>query len=143
MPKYLVTDEDIEAELRLFCYSDDEYVGGISESEDDIVEESEHDSNSDIVASSDNETIPDTERKYYHGISSQHSVLLVRDMYAKFTTKLFAQGVENKLRSKELLWSKETACFNNIFKLVFIFFKETEGLIFLEFIKILIINLFN
>ena len=48
MPKYLVTDEDIEAELRLLRYSDDESVGGISESEDDIVEESEHDSNSDI-----------------------------------------------------------------------------------------------
>jgi len=27
MPKYLVTDEDIEAELRLLCYSDDESVG--------------------------------------------------------------------------------------------------------------------
>ena len=67
MPKYLVTDEDIEAELRLLRYSDDESVGGISESEDDTVEESEHDSNSDIVASSDNETIPDTEGKYYHG----------------------------------------------------------------------------
>ena len=67
MPKYLVTDEDIEAELRLLRHSDDESVGGISESEDDTVEESEHDSNSDIVASSDNETIPDTEGKYYHG----------------------------------------------------------------------------
>jgi hypothetical protein len=55
-PKYLVTDEDIEVELRLLRYSDDESVEGISESEDDIVEESEHDSNSDIVASSDNET---------------------------------------------------------------------------------------
>ena len=76
--------------------------------------------------------------KYYHGISIQHSVLLVRDMYAKFATKLFAQSVENKLRSKELLWSKETACFNNIFKLMFIFFKETEGLIFVDFVKILI-----
>ena len=121
MPKYLVTDEDIEAELRLLCYRDDESVGGISESEHDIVEESEHDANSDIVASSYNETIPDTEGKYYHGISIQHSVLLVRDMYAKFTIKLFAQSVENKLRSKELLLSKETACFNNIFKLVHIF----------------------
>ena len=30
---------------------------GISESEDDIVEESVHDSNSDVVASSDNETV--------------------------------------------------------------------------------------
>jgi len=117
--------------------------GGISESEDDIVEESEHDSNSDIVASSDNETFPDTEGKYYHGISIQHSVLLVTDMYAKFTTKLFAQSVENKLRCKKPLWSKETACFNNIFKLMFIFFKETEGLIFVDFVKILIINLFN
>ena len=76
-------------------------------------------------------------------ISIQQSVLLVRGMYAKFTTKLFAQSVENKLRSKELLWSKETACFNNIFKLMFIFFKETEGLIFVDFVKILIINLFN
>ena len=56
MPIYLVTDKDIEAELRLLHYGDDESVGGISESEDDIVEESEHDSNSDIVASSDNET---------------------------------------------------------------------------------------
>ena len=80
MPKYLVTSEDIEAELRLLHYSDDESVGGISESEDNTVEESEHDSNSDIVASSDNETVPDTEGKYYHGISIQHSVLLVRDM---------------------------------------------------------------
>ena len=115
----------------------------ISESEDDIVEESEHDSNSDVVASSDNETVLDTEGKYYHGISIQHCVLLVRGMYAKFTTKLVAQGVENKLRSKELLWSKETACFNNIFKFMFIFFKETEGLIFVDFVKILIINLLN
>jgi len=123
MLKYLVTDEDIEAELRLLRYSDDESVGGISESEDDVVEESERDSNTDTVASSDNETVLDTEGKYYHGISIEHSVLLVRDMYAKFTTKLFAQSVENKLRSKELLWSKETACFNNIFKLMFIFFK--------------------
>jgi len=117
--------------------------GGISESEDDAVEESEHDSNSDIVASSDNETVPDTEGKYYHGLSIQQSVLLVRGMYAKFTTKLFAQSVENKLRSKEMLWSKETACFNNIFKLIFIFFKETEGLISVDIVKILIINLFN
>jgi len=62
-------------------------------------------------------------------------------MYAKFTTNLFAQSVE--LRSKELLWSKETACFNNIFKFMFIFFKETEGLIFVDFVKILIINLLN
>ena len=99
---------------------------GISESEDDIVEESEHDSNSDVVASSDNETFLDTEGKYYHGLNIQHSVLLVRDMYATFTTKLFAQSVENKLRRKELLWSKETACFINIFKLMFIFFKQTE-----------------
>jgi len=38
--------------------------GGISESEDDIVEEGEHDSNSDVVASSDNETVLDTEEKY-------------------------------------------------------------------------------
>jgi len=112
--------------------------GRISESEDDIIEESERDSNSDIVASSDNETVPDTEGKYYHGLSIQHSVLLVSGMYAKFTTKLFAQSVENKLRSKELLWSKETACFNNIFKLIFLFFKETEGLIFVDFVKILI-----
>ena len=116
--------------------------GRISESEDDIIEESERDSNSDIVASSDNETVPDTEGKNYHGLSIQHSVLLVSGMYAKFTTKLFAQSVENKLRNKELLWSKETACFN-IFKLMFIFFKETEGLIFVDFVKILIINLFN
>jgi len=94
----------------------------ISESEDDIVEESEHDSNSDVVASSDNETVLDTEGKYYHGLSIQHSVLLIRGMFAQFTTKLVAQSVENKLRSKELLWSKETACFNNIFKLMFIFF---------------------
>jgi len=145
MPKCLVANEDIEAEFRLLCYSDDESVGGISESEDDIVEESEDNSNSDIrvVASSDNETVPDTEGKYYHGITIQHSVLLVRDMYAKFTKKLFAQSVENKLRSKALLWSTETACFNNIFKLMFIFFKETEGLIFVDFVKILIINLFN
>ena len=64
--KYLVTAEDIEAELRLLCYSDDESVGGISESEDDIVEESEHDSSSDIIASSYNETVPDSEGKYYH-----------------------------------------------------------------------------
>ena len=56
MPKCLVANEDIEAEFRLLCYSDDESVGGISESQDYIVEESEHDSNSDIVASSDNET---------------------------------------------------------------------------------------
>ena len=56
MPKYLVANEDIEEEFRLLRYSDNESVGGISESEDDIVEESEHDSNSDIVASSDNET---------------------------------------------------------------------------------------
>jgi len=70
-------------------------------------------------------------------------VLLVRGMYANFTTKLFAQSVENKLRSKELLWSKETACFNNIFKIMFICFKETEGLIFVDIVKILIINLFN
>jgi len=125
MLKYLVTNEDIEVELRLLRYSDDESVGGISESEDDIVG-SEHDSNSDIVASSDNETVPDTEGKYYHVISIQHSVLLVRDMYAKLTTKLFAQSVENKLRSKELLWSKETACFNSIFKLMFIFFKKLK-----------------
>jgi hypothetical protein len=41
--------------------------GGIPESEDDIVEESEHDSNSGIVASSDNETVPHTEGNYYHG----------------------------------------------------------------------------
>ena len=114
-------------------------MGGTSEPEDDIVEESEHDSNSDVVASSDNETVLDTEGEYYHGLSIEHSVLLVRDMYAKFNTKLFAQSVENKLRSKELLWSKETACFNNIFKLMFIFFKE----IFVNFVKILIINLFN
>ena len=143
MPKYLVIDEDIEVELRLLRYSDDESVGGISESEHDTVEESEHDANSDIVAFSDNETVPNTEGKYCHGISIQHSVLLVRDMYAKFTKKLFAQSVENKLRSKALLWSTETACFNNIFKLMFIFFKETEGLIFVDFVKILIINLFN
>jgi len=118
---------------------------GISESEDDIVEESEHDSNSDIVVSSDNETVLDTEGEYYHGLSIEHNVLLVRGMYAKFTTKLFAQSVENQLRSKELLWSKETACSNNtsIFKLMFIFFKETKGLIFVDFVKILIINLFN
>ena len=116
--------------------------GQIPESEDDIVEESEHDSNSDIVASSDNETVPDTEGKYYHGISIQHNVLFVRDMYAKSTTKMFAQSVENKLRSKELLWSKETPCFNNIFKLMLILFKE-NGLIFVDFVKILIINLFN
>jgi len=64
-------------------------------------------------------------------------------MYAKFTTKFFPQSLENKLRSKELICSKETACFNNIFKLMFIFFKETEGLIFVDFVRILIINLFN
>ena len=109
--------------------------GGISESEDDTVEESEHDSNSDIVASSYNETVPDTEGKYYHGLSIQQSVLLVRGMYAKFTTKLFAQSVENNLRSKELLLSRETACFNNAFKLMFIFFKEIEDLIFVDFVK--------
>ena len=100
MPKYLVANEDIEAEFTLLCFNDDESVGGISESEDDIVEESEHDSNSDTVDSSDNKTVPDTEGKYYHGISIQPRVLLVRGMYAKFTTKLFAQGVENTLRSK-------------------------------------------
>ena len=92
MPKYLVANEDIEAEFTLLCFNDDESVGGISESEDDIVEESEHDTNSDIVASSDNETVPDTEGKYYHGISVQHSVLLVRGMYAKFTTNFLPKG---------------------------------------------------
>jgi len=143
MPKYLVANEDIEAEFTLLCFNDDESVGGISESEDDIVEESEHDTNSDIVASSDNETVPDTEGKYYHGKTIQHSVLLIWDMYAKFTKKLFAQSVENELRSKALLWSTETACFSNIFKLMFIFFKEPEGLIFVDFVKLLIINLFN
>jgi len=109
IPKYLVTGEDTAAELRLFHYSDDESVGGISESEDDFVEESERDSNSDIVASSDNETVPDLRKgrdvisaPVQMMISIQHSVLLVRDMYAKFTTKLFAQSVENKLRNKEL-----------------------------------------
>ena len=57
----------MEAELRLLRYSDDESVGGISESEDDSVEESEQDANSDKVASSDNETVTDTEGKYYQG----------------------------------------------------------------------------
>ena len=66
MPKYLVTGKDIE---------------------DDIVEESKHDSNSDIVASSGNETVPDLRKGRdvisapVQMISIQHSVLLVRDMY--------------------------------------------------------------
>jgi hypothetical protein len=86
MLKYLVTDEDIEAELRFLRYSDDESVGGISESEDDIVEESERDSNSDIVASSDNETVPNTEGKYYHG----------KDGKTKWKKCLLVKGVVTK-----------------------------------------------
>ena len=74
---------------------------------------------------------------------AQPTLVSQQDMYAKFTIKLFAQSVENKLRSKELLLSKETACFNNAFKLMFIIFKEIEDLIFVDFIKIIIINLFN